>query len=245
MGKSSRQKRRTYQTPARARRGANTVWYAAAAILVIAGSLGVAFSRSNTANGIGPTATDHWHAALGVDDCGKWVPNWSTPFAADGRPVRAGTSIYAGMHSHGDGLMHMEPQSSIDMGKNATVGNYFKSAGFKLDSTSISFPSVDEKNGNKCNGKQGVLRWAVNGKEKHGNPAKYKLFDGDVVEIVFTTADAKLPKKTEVPSYAKLQEVLGNPENPAAPDTGATTTAPNASTSSTPTTVGITTTSKP
>src|ERR1700692_761068 len=123
MPKSSRQKRRTYQTPTRSRSGSNRVGYAAAAILVIGGSVAVALSRGNSASGIGPKATDHWHAALGVDDCGNWAPNWLTPTSAtDGTPVRAGTTIYAGMHSHGDGIMHMEPQSSVDMGKNATVG---------------------------------------------------------------------------------------------------------------------------
>jgi hypothetical protein len=246
MPKSSRQKRRTYQTPTRSRSGSNMVWYAAAAILVIGGSLAVALSRSNSASGIGPTATDHWHAGLGVDDCGNWAPNWLTPTSAtDGSPVRAGTNIYAGMHSHGDGVMHMEPRSSADMGKNATVGEYFQSAGFKINATSIDFPGVKEKNGNKCDGKPGVLRWEVNGKEKLGNPAKYKLFNGDVVAIVFTTADAKLPKKTDVPSYARLQELLGNPSLPEpapgslTPNNAATTTVPAAPTTTAP---GATTT---
>lgn len=249
MGKSSRQKRRTYQTPKRSRSGSNLVWYAAAAIVVIAGTLAVVLSRSNSANGVGPQAADHWHAALGVNDCGTWAPNWLTPTSAtDGTPVRAGTSVYAGMHSHGDGIIHMEPSSSADMGDSATVGEYFKSAGFKLNATSISFPTVVEKNGNKCNGKPGVLRWSVNGKEKKGNPAGYKLFNGDVVELVFTTADAKLPKKTDVPSYAKLQELVGNPNAPepapgvVTPSNTATTAAPDASADTTTTAPGAATT---
>jgi hypothetical protein len=261
MGKSSRQKRRTYQTPKRARNGANLVWYVAAAVLVIGGTFGVALSRSKSASGVGPQQSDHWHAALGVDDCGSWVPNWQTPVGANGGAVRAGTAIYAGLHSHGDGLIHMEPQTSDEMGTHATVGTYFKFSGFKLNASSISFVTVNEKNGNKCNGKPGVLRWAVNGKEKHGNPAGYKIFNGDVIELVFTTADAKLPKQTEVPSYAELQKILGNPnqpENPpgvTSPNAAASTTAPGATTttsptsasttSSTPTTVGATTTPKP
>jgi hypothetical protein len=256
MGKSSRQKRRTYQTPKRSRSGSNLVWYAAAAILVIGGSLAVALSRANSGNAVGPQATDHWHAALGVNDCGKWTPNWLTPFSGGNpsTPVHAGTTVYAGMHSHGDGLIHMEPNSSADMGKRATLGNYFKSAGFKLDATSITFGNLDpsttviEKNGNKCNGKPGLLRWSVNGKEKKGNPASYKIFNGDVIELVFTTADAKLPKKSEVPSYAELQSILGNPNRPepapgvttpantapAATDTTPPTTAPGAVTTTTP-----------
>jgi hypothetical protein len=250
MGKSSRQKRRTYQTPKRSRTNANLVWYVAAAVLVIGGSLAVALSRSNT-SGIGPTASDHWHAALGVDDCGKWAPNWLTPVSQAGGPIRADNHLYAGMHSHGDGLIHMEPQSSADTGENATVGEYFKSAGFTIKTNEIKFGTLDptttviEKNGNKCNGKPGVLRWAVNGKEHHGDPGKYKIFNGDVIAIFFTTADAKLPPKTDVPSYNYLQQQLGSPSNEGAPPgqtvPNATTTTPGAAT----TTAAPTTTSAP
>jgi hypothetical protein len=268
MGKSSRNKGRTYQSPNKARTGSNTIWYAAAFILVVGGVLAVALSRSNTASGEGPTASDHWHAALGVNDCGTWVPNWEWPpgnvtaqgAVGSGAPARAGTGgqIYAGLHSHGDGLIHMEPSTSEDQGKNATLGRYFDYGGWKLNETSIQFVNVNEKNGNKCNGKPGVLRWAVNGKERHGNPAQYKLFNGDVISLVFTTADAKLPPQTAMPSYAELKDVLGqtNPTEPAPTATiapGVTTpgvTTPGATTApaapaSTPTTVGATTSSTP
>jgi hypothetical protein len=242
MGKSSRQKRRTYQTPKRARSGANLVWYAAAAILVIGGSLGVALSRSKTtASGIAPTTKDHWHIALGVNDCGTWVPNWEWPGAAgqgaNGPRNQAGTTLYAALHSHEDGLIHIEPQTDSEGGNNATLGTYFKYGGWKLSGTSIKFVTVDEKNGNQCNGKPGVLRWSVNGKEHNTNPAKYKLAQGDVVELVFTTAGATLPPPTQVPSYSALQKQLGN--------TAPAPTTPTAPTTSTPTTAGATTTSKP
>jgi hypothetical protein len=253
MGKSSRQKRRSYQTPKRSRNGANLIWYAMAGILVVAGVLGIALSRSKSASGIAPTAADHWHVALGVDDCGTWVPNWLWPpgnvtgsqSAGVGAPSRAGSGglIYAPLHSHGDGLIHIEPLVDSDGGNNANLGAYFKYGGWKLSQTSINFVNVDEKNGNKCGGKPGVLRWAVNGKERQGNPAKYKLADGDVVELLFTTADAKIPPVTDVPSYTDLQQILGNST------TGTTapiaTVAPTASTTATttsPTTVGNTTT---
>jgi hypothetical protein len=93
--------------------------------------------------------------------------------------------------------------------------------------------------------------------EHHGNPASYKIFNGDVIAIVFTTADAKLPKKSEVPSYKTLQDILGqtNPTEPAPgqtlPNAAVTTTTPSTSAptttskSSAPTTAGATTTSKP
>jgi hypothetical protein len=249
MGKSSRQKRRTYQTPKRSRNGANLVWYVAAGVLVVAGVLGVALSRSNTASGVAPTVSDHWHVALGVNDCGTWVQNWAWPpgnvnganSVGTGAPARAGSGglIYAPLHSHGDGLIHIEPLVSTDGGNNATLGAYFKYGGWKLSATSIQFVNVNEKNGNKCNGKPGVLRWAVNGKEHHGNPAKYKLAQADVVELVFTTPDAKLPPPSQVPSAADLNSVLGITPTP----TPGATTAPATSTTTAP--AGTTSTSKP
>jgi hypothetical protein len=223
MGKSSRNKRRTYQSPKKARTGNNTLWYALAFVIVVGGVLAVALSRSKSASSIGPLASrgDHWHAALGVDDCGTWVQNWAWPpgNTSQGVPARAGSGgqLYAGMHSHGDGLIHMEPQTGEDEGNNATVGRYFKYGGWKLSETSIKFVNVDEKNGNQCNGKPGVLRWAVNGKEMHGNPASYKLFDGDAVELVFTTKDAKLPPKTDIPSFSTLESVLNGAPSEGAP----------------------------
>jgi len=160
---------------------------------------------------VGPQAGDHWHVALGVDDCGLWTPNWLTPVSpSTGSPIRAGTDRYAGLHSHGDGLIHMEPATSDEMGQRATLGRYFTFAGFELDATSISFANgVNESNGSPCDGKRGVLRWAVNGKERHGDPAAYKLRDGDVIELVFATAGTAMPLPSDVPSYRTLREIRG------------------------------------
>jgi hypothetical protein len=222
-----------------------------AGILVVAGVLGIALSRSKSASGIAPTTADHWHIALGVDDCGTWVPNWlwppgnvtSTSSAGAGAPSRAGSGglIYAPLHSHDDGLIHIEPLVNSDGGNNATLGAFFKYGGWKVSATSVKFVGVDEKNGNKCGGKPGVLRWAVNGKEKHGDPGKYKLNDRDVVELLFTTAGAKIPPVTDVPSYADLQQILGTSPTSAPAANAPTTTAAG----STTTAAGSTTTAAP
>jgi hypothetical protein len=141
-----------------------------------------------------------------------WIANWLTPVSpSNGRPVRAGTENYAGLHSHGDGLIHIEPSTRDEMGRHATLGQYFKFAGFGLSATSISFANtVNEENGLPCNSKPGVLRWAVNGEEQRGNPAAYALQNGDVIELVFTTADATMPPQREIPSYDTLQQIMGS-----------------------------------
>jgi len=188
------------------------VWLIAALLIVAVGAVAVVSLRSNDAAESNPSAPglqvgEHWHAALGVSDCGRWIPKWNTQFRQTG-PIRAGTKRYAGLHSHGDGLIHIEPASSDDAGKNATLGRFFTYAGFELSETAIHFVAVDEQNGDLCNGKPGVLRWAVNGTERHGDPADYQLLDGDVIALVFTTAGASLPPKTAVPSYPRLHSMI-------------------------------------
>jgi hypothetical protein len=160
--------------------------------------------------GIGPTQFDHWHAALGVNDCGRWVPNWLWPPGASdtGGPGRAGSGLYAGLHSHGDGLIHIEPFTSNEMGSHATLGLYFRYGGWSLDATAVTFVGVHERNGSLCNGERGVLRWAVNGRELHGDPSEYKIRDGDVIALVFTTADAPLPLPSAIPSYRALRRII-------------------------------------
>jgi hypothetical protein len=162
---------------------------------------------------------DHWHVALGVDDCGTWVPNWAWPpgnvsdasAVGAGAPARAGSHgrAYAGLHSHGDGLIHLEPLTTDETGAHATLGLYFRYGGWKLSADAITFAGVHERNGSRCDGKPGVLRWAVNGTEMHGNPADYRLRDRDTVELVFTTVGAPMPPKSAVPSYATLRQILG------------------------------------
>ena len=228
MGKSSRQKRRTYQTPKRSRTNANFVWYVATAYLVLAGDPRRRSEPYQLGQRYRPGHRRSLACRAGVDDCGKWTPNWLTTFSGGNpsTPVRAGTSIYAGWHSHGDGLIHMEPQSSADTGNHATVGEYFKFVGFKISATSIKFGTLDpsttviEKNGDKCGTRPGVLRWAVNGKQKKGNPGKYKLNQGDVIELVFSPPLQPIPPKTQVPSFDALEQVLGIPTSPTTPPTG-------------------------
>ena len=60
---------------------------------------------------------DHWHSYLGVNICGEWLPNVPEFEAPVGSPVG---SRNAGIHSHGDGLIHTHPFVSSEEGKNAT-----------------------------------------------------------------------------------------------------------------------------
>ena len=121
------------------------------------------------------------------------------------------------MHSHNDGVIHMEPLVSSEAGKHTTVGLYFDYGGWKISPTGFTFLGTTRKNGDMCGSKPGTLQWAVakwdgdtTGKTKQkytvqtGNPADFKLNNGDIVLLAF------LPEGKSILS-------LGNPPSVAEP----------------------------
>jgi hypothetical protein len=182
MGKASRKKR---PVKAKARKGSLGFTITITAIIVI-GIAGIALSRSggeSSDTGPGAKIGDHWHAAFGVNLCGTWQANTPTYEAA------------TGVHSHGDGFMHIHPFSAAGAGKNATVGLFLKQAGDKVSATQVDFAKQKFKNGDVCDNldkKAGELRWSVNGQEKTGNPADYAPADRDVVAVAFLPKDVAI-----------------------------------------------------
>jgi peptidylprolyl isomerase len=166
---------------------------------------------------VGPQVREHWHAALGVWDCDHWVGDgsgegvWAWPGVTDdGHIVRVGTETYAGLHSHGDGIMHMEPATQDDAGANATVGRYFDYGGWKVDDGSYTFLGSSRASGDKCGDAPGTFAWSVNGKEQTGNPGDYKLMNDDVVVIAWLPSDKTLADIGKPPSAANLADAPNN-----------------------------------
>ncbi len=279
MALSSRKKRRAFRNPKRVRRGGSSGFNFAVAAILIVGTILVLVSRHpNSAGAVGPKLhdsslpadstgqhpADHWHAAIGVYVCGVgWEPApiwqfWNgTSYGTSGTPVRVGTTVYAGLHSHilssglGDGIIHMEPSTTDEAGRNATVGKWTEFGGWKLTSSSMSLwtgangKPIKYKNGDKCpGGKTGKLRWAVGqfspGKttklvEQKGNPAHFKLYDQDVVAIYFVPSNQDLTKLGSVPSEKNLPSAAGlengqNSTSSTMPNSHSTTTTPGATT---------------
>jgi hypothetical protein len=212
MGKASRTKRRASVSAARRNRS-GLGWYALAGVVIVAGVVGIALSRSSNADTPPLVNKDHWHAAIGVNVCGEWLPN--APQFEDAE----------GLHTHGDGLMHIHPFLSRAAGKNATVGNYFKLGGWSANANSFRlWDDTAHKTGDKCDGKAADVRWEVNGKPKTGDISDYRPEDGDVVAL------ALLPEGDEIgtpPSKSELaapSDVAGSgeiPPNDTTPTTGA------------------------
>src|SRR5207302_6054357 len=119
------------------------------AIVVALGVIGVVFSRGERkANADQPTVSDHWHAAYGFDICGHFLPDLPQP------------PNLIGLHTHGDGVIHIEPQDPInDTGKHATLGRFVSGyPDLKLTRNSFSVLNQTWTNGEpKCDGKPGEV----------------------------------------------------------------------------------------
>jgi len=210
------------------------------AVVVVLGVTAVAFSRyerSHLPPATPPTFTDHWHEAVAFDICGKIQANLPQP-----------TNLI-GIHTHGDGLIHVEPQSSADTGTNATLGRFASGyPGLGLTSTSLHYPGQRTwTNGDKCGsipGKVQLKTWSSLVDQKGtlvtGDPRKLRTVNGALLTIAFVPPGTNIPKP---PSAANLAHpnAAGTPTAPApgapAPPTGAPgTPAPGTPAPGTPTT---------
>jgi hypothetical protein len=214
-------------------------WYAAAALILVAGVALIMVSRDPVSASGPPKANfDHWHAALGVDVCGTFLPNEQTFEDAEG------------LHTHGDGLMHIHPFLQRAAGKNATVGLYLEvgERNFHADKDSFKvWDGQEHKTGDKCDGKAAEVRWALNGEEQDGNISDYRPQDQDQIVLALLPKDEPIPAPPSAPELAAPSDLA-----PTTPGAGATVTVPAdtattapAATDTTPTTGAPTATSTP
>lgn len=202
MGKASSRKKyaRATRTSAKRRRGlGGTPWLAIAMAAVVAFGVGaIVVTRADRKQKVastksGPPPGAHWHAAIGYNICGTWQP-----------PLPETVNQQPDLHTHGDGLIHMEPQGSAFAYSRANVANFLKPAGASVSETSIDLPGGKKRNGDKCDGKPGKVRWSVNGKERTGNPGSFVGKDGDVVMLAF------LPKGQPIGTQPGAAEALAH-----------------------------------
>ena len=214
-------------------------WYAAAALILVAGVVLIMVSRDPvSASGPPKVNSDHWHAALGVNVCGTFLPNEQTFEDAEG------------LHTHGDGLMHIHPFLQRAAGKNATVGLYLEvgNRNFHADKDSFKvWDGQEHKTGDKCDGKPAEVRWALNGEEQDGNISDYRPQDQDQIVLALLPKDEPIPAPPSAAELAAPSDLA--PQNPGAGatipvPTDTATTAP-AATDTTPTTGAPTATSTP
>jgi hypothetical protein len=134
------------------------------------------------------------------------------------------------MHSHDDGIIHMEPAEAVDTGMNTTVGRYFDYGGWKLSSDGYTFLGATVNNGDKCGAVPSTLQWPTGKWDgntnysvvqkmtvKHGDPSEYKLYNDDIVVIAFLPPAETIDSIGNPPSLQHLGAALGVEAPPPGP----------------------------
>jgi hypothetical protein len=211
------------------------------AIMVLGVAL-VAFAANDrkSETDVPPVLGDHWHAAVGFYICDQFEPDI------------AEFESRVGIHTHGDGVIHIHPSSAAGAGENATLGTFLEGAGVTLTDTELTMGDKSWTEGDqKCGDEDGelvVAQW----KDVQSSDEKPALIRRDFDSIRFREDGegytiAFVPEgTTDIPkpaSAAQLQ-ALGAADDPTATTStsaGATdTTAPGATTT-VPTTAPATT----
>lgn len=227
MGKASSAKKvaRAARAGGRSPREAPKVGFPLAIFaIVLLGSLLVFYARSSRepASAAAPSylAKDHWHAAYGMYVCDHFLP-----------PVTDAKEDVLGIHTHGEGVIHIHPFSAAASGDKARMGLFADMVGVDFTDDGWKMPDGTEyKTGYDCGGKPGkfaVYRYAVDDPNGAGD-----VFESNIDNIVFRQdrdayVIAILPEGAEPPplppSISELDNLTDLADGGAAGQGGATT----------------------
>jgi len=135
---------------------------------------------------------DHWHASYAI-------------YIGDERQPNAPTWEGVGIHTHGDGIIHMHPFTPAEQGRGAALNKWFEYGGGELTETSMREPgfsaTVQAGDDVPGDGQPGQIYIMVN---EQRVPPEYIPHDGDQIQIFFATEEAmraRFPVRTRAPSF--------------------------------------------
>ncbi len=236
MGKASSSKKvaRAARAGGKATGQRRNLGFPAAIVAICVLGVGlVAFARSEGPGDGPPTLDDHWHAAVGIYVCDRWVANLSD---------RGADTL--GIHTHEDGLIHIHPFLAGATGDAATLGKFFDQTGIKVTDTSITLPPGDvygerkyKEGETKCGDEPGrvVLAHWRDAATASGSPDEFRTSgfgdqhldeDGGAYTIAFVPKGASVPPPPSAPNIVELgaadggsgQPVEGQPSDSERPD---------------------------
>lgn len=205
-------------------------WYTSLIVIVLLGTVVLVFSRTERQEEVAAGQTkvapfeqgsprnpagDHWHAAYSVYACNTFLP----PLEDNGRDPE-------GIHTHGDGVIHIHPFTRRSAGRNATLEKFESSIGIEFSESTIKYAGKTYSEGDdECSGKEGEVRFFANGKEVLGDPSDYRFKDRDKLVIAFVAKGEDPPK--DPPTAGELDNLSDLPN-------GGPVEGPNAPTTTTP-----------
>ena len=121
----------------------------AVALVVILGSLLVVWARTDREATSAPRVGDHWHSVYDIYVC----DSYRSKIVLETDPN--------GIHSHGDGLLHIHPFNKLASGRDAVLGEFFSAFGGRIDDASVVLDTGEELvEGADCGGQPTVLKVA-------------------------------------------------------------------------------------
>jgi len=121
----------------------------AVALVVILGSLLVVWARTDREATSAPRVGEHWHSAYDIYVC----DSYRSKILLETDPN--------GIHSHGDGLLHIHPFNKLASGRDAVLGEFFSAFGGRIDDTTLVLDTGEELvEGADCGGEPMVLKVA-------------------------------------------------------------------------------------
>ncbi len=232
MGKASSNKKvaraaKAGGSKARAAGERNLVFPAALAVVVILGTLLVAYARDDRlAEALeAPLLSDHWHSAYGIYACDEFLPALPEFVAPQN----------AGIHTHGDGLIHIHPFSSSRTGENAKLHSWFDDAaeilgnagGLSNDSIAVPGGATFTEGDSTCEGVEGdpivqVGIWNSAAGAPGTDPDRIvtENFDdirfeqnGQAYTIAFVPEGAEIPAPETSAAVGSVSQDLGVPQD--------------------------------
>lgn len=183
-------------------------------LIVVLGVALVVFARTsqNQAAASPPVANqDHWHAAYGVRLCGQ---GFAAPIQVQDDPV--------GIHTHGDGIIHIHPFTNAASGDNATLGEFIDAAGVTIDDDQIDLGGdLSVKEGDDTCGardKPGIVQVAYWENAREADTTDPEIItenirdirfknDSAAYTIAFAPEGATIPPPPTIPGLDNLSDV--------------------------------------
>ena len=121
----------------------------AVALVVVLGSLLVLWARNDRDATSAPRVGDHWHSVYDIYVC----DSFRSKVVLETDPN--------GIHTHGDGLLHIHPFNKLASGRDAVLGEFFSAFGGRIDDASVVLDTGEELvEGADCGGQPTVLKVA-------------------------------------------------------------------------------------
>ena len=140
----------------------------AMAVVVILGVLLVGWARTNREATSAPRLGDHWHSVYEIYSCvGQGSHIYRPKIVVERDPD--------GIHTHGDGLIHIHPFNSSATGKRAQLGTFFEAFGGYINDSAIKLDTGEViEEGYDCGGQPAVLTVArFDAQDRNRDPQIY------------------------------------------------------------------------